>query len=193
MVVADELRDDAEYEEIVTDIREECGKYGAVLSLKVPRPTWTADGAVDIMPPAVRAWSVVGFLWICMEWDRLASANLRHQHLTPFFLTHNPTSNHDVNRWARSSSSSGTRTGPTRRRWPSATGSSPGAPSRAPSGTRASTPRGPWPNKSLLVWGERRGWCVGGSKGGRGKRRTDVTGPWGTFCKWRDVRVWRTE
>lgn len=54
MVVAEELRDDAEYEEIVTDIREECGKYGAVLSLKVPRPTWTDAGAVDIMPPAVR-------------------------------------------------------------------------------------------------------------------------------------------
>ena len=54
MVVADELKDDAEYEEIVTDIREECGKYGAVLSLKVPRPTWKDDGSIDFMPPAVR-------------------------------------------------------------------------------------------------------------------------------------------
>ncbi len=54
MVVAEELKDDAEYEEIVTDIREECSKYGQVLSLKVPRPTWTDEGTIDIMPPAVR-------------------------------------------------------------------------------------------------------------------------------------------
>lgn len=54
MVVAEELKDDAEYEEIVTDIREECSKYGPVLSLKVPRPSWKEDGAIDVMPPAVR-------------------------------------------------------------------------------------------------------------------------------------------
>lgn len=63
MVVADELKDDAEYEEIVTDIREECGKYGAVLSLKVPRPTWKDDGSIDFMPPAVRVcllWGLAG-------------------------------------------------------------------------------------------------------------------------------------
>ena len=35
MVIAEELKDDTEYEEIVTDIREECTKYGTVLSLKV--------------------------------------------------------------------------------------------------------------------------------------------------------------
>jgi splicing factor U2AF subunit len=33
-----ELLDDAEYGEIVSDMREEAGKYGAVLSLAVPRP-----------------------------------------------------------------------------------------------------------------------------------------------------------
>lgn len=55
MVVADELKDEAEYEEIVTDIREECSKFGQVLSLKVPRPSWKEDGSIDAMPPAVRA------------------------------------------------------------------------------------------------------------------------------------------
>ncbi len=53
MVVAEELWDDGEYEEIVADIREECTKYGAVLSLKVPRPTYKEDGSVDVAPPMV--------------------------------------------------------------------------------------------------------------------------------------------
>ena len=35
MVVAEELKDDTEYEEIVTDIREECSKFGPVVSLRV--------------------------------------------------------------------------------------------------------------------------------------------------------------
>ncbi|XP_071947763.1 splicing factor U2AF 50 kDa subunit-like [Antedon mediterranea] len=38
MVTADELRNLEEYEEIVDDVREECGKYGLVRSLEVPRP-----------------------------------------------------------------------------------------------------------------------------------------------------------
>lgn len=53
MVVAEELRDDNEYEEIVMDIKEECGKYGQVVSLKVPRPSYKEDGSVDVSPPGV--------------------------------------------------------------------------------------------------------------------------------------------
>ncbi|XP_039595269.1 splicing factor U2AF 65 kDa subunit-like [Polypterus senegalus] len=38
MVMAEELVDDEEYEEILEDIREECGKYGSVRSIEIPRP-----------------------------------------------------------------------------------------------------------------------------------------------------------
>ncbi|PNS20868.1 hypothetical protein CAC42_2799 [Sphaceloma murrayae] len=39
MVVADELIDNDEYEEICEDVRDECSKYGTVLDLKIPRPS----------------------------------------------------------------------------------------------------------------------------------------------------------
>jgi len=38
MVTEEELRDEEEYEDILEDIREECGKYGEVRSLEIPRP-----------------------------------------------------------------------------------------------------------------------------------------------------------
>ncbi|CAH0384059.1 unnamed protein product [Bemisia tabaci] len=38
MVTPDELRDDDEYEDILEDIKEECGKYGIVRSVEIPRP-----------------------------------------------------------------------------------------------------------------------------------------------------------
>lgn len=38
MVMPDELVDDEDYEEILEDIREECCKYGNVLSIEIPRP-----------------------------------------------------------------------------------------------------------------------------------------------------------
>ncbi|KAL6102459.1 u2af2 [Pungitius sinensis] len=38
MVVAEELVDDEDYEEILDDVREECRKYGAVRSVEIPRP-----------------------------------------------------------------------------------------------------------------------------------------------------------
>ena len=38
MVVAEELNDDDEYEDILEDIREECSKFGPVRSLEIPRP-----------------------------------------------------------------------------------------------------------------------------------------------------------
>jgi len=38
VVSEEELRDDAEFADILEDMREECGKYGAVLALRIPRP-----------------------------------------------------------------------------------------------------------------------------------------------------------
>ncbi|XP_032822926.1 splicing factor U2AF 50 kDa subunit-like isoform X1 [Petromyzon marinus] len=38
MVTPEELVDDEEYEDILEDIREECGKYGSVRSVEIPRP-----------------------------------------------------------------------------------------------------------------------------------------------------------
>eukprot|EP00640_Fibrocapsa_japonica_P001964 CAMPEP_0113940100 /NCGR_PEP_ID=MMETSP1339-20121228/6282_1 /TAXON_ID=94617 /ORGANISM="Fibrocapsa japonica" /LENGTH=536 /DNA_ID=CAMNT_0000943799 /DNA_START=46 /DNA_END=1656 /DNA_ORIENTATION=- /assembly_acc=CAM_ASM_000762 len=38
MVTTDELMDDTTYQEIVEDTRDECGKYGAVQSMEIPRP-----------------------------------------------------------------------------------------------------------------------------------------------------------
>eukprot|EP01018_Ginkgo_biloba_P036745 Gb_01578 [translate_table: standard] len=38
VVSADELRDDEEFDEILEDMREECGKFGSILNLVIPRP-----------------------------------------------------------------------------------------------------------------------------------------------------------
>ncbi|KAF9358394.1 U2 small nuclear RNA auxiliary factor 2 [Mortierella sp. AD094] len=38
MVTPEELEDDQEYEDIVDDIRDECGKFGRVVDVKIPRP-----------------------------------------------------------------------------------------------------------------------------------------------------------
>lgn len=38
MITAEELEDEDEYEDIVEDVKEECGKYGIVTSLEIPRP-----------------------------------------------------------------------------------------------------------------------------------------------------------
>jgi len=38
MVVEEELQDEEEYEDILDDIREECGKFGTVRSIEIPRP-----------------------------------------------------------------------------------------------------------------------------------------------------------
>lgn len=43
MVTPEELRDEDEYEDIQEDIREECGKYGVVRSVEIPRPIEGVD------------------------------------------------------------------------------------------------------------------------------------------------------
>ncbi|TKA54479.1 hypothetical protein B0A53_03172 [Rhodotorula sp. CCFEE 5036] len=48
MVSVDELTNDQDYEEILEDIKEECGKFGVVQEVKIPRPVKTANGKVDI-------------------------------------------------------------------------------------------------------------------------------------------------
>ena len=43
MVTPEELEDDEEFEDIIEDIREECGKYGVVVSIEIPRPIEGVD------------------------------------------------------------------------------------------------------------------------------------------------------
>lgn len=43
MVTTDELVDDEEYEDILMDIQDECGKYGLVKSIEIPRPIEGVD------------------------------------------------------------------------------------------------------------------------------------------------------
>eukprot|EP00246_Nothoceros_aenigmaticus_P000819 TRINITY_DN11054_c1_g3_i1.p1 TRINITY_DN11054_c1_g3~~TRINITY_DN11054_c1_g3_i1.p1 ORF type:complete len:423 (+),score=69.81 TRINITY_DN11054_c1_g3_i1:333-1601(+) len=43
VVSTEELRDDSEFEEILDDMREECGKYGKITNLVIPRPSSTGD------------------------------------------------------------------------------------------------------------------------------------------------------
>ncbi|CAM6041317.1 unnamed protein product [Sphagnum compactum] len=43
VVSADELKDDEEYKEILEDMREECGKFGNLVELVIPRPGPTGD------------------------------------------------------------------------------------------------------------------------------------------------------
>nr|CAD2146600.1 unnamed protein product [Meloidogyne enterolobii] len=44
LVVEEELQKDDEYEEILEDIRDECNKYGNVISLEIPRPGYEERG-----------------------------------------------------------------------------------------------------------------------------------------------------
>jgi splicing factor U2AF subunit len=48
MVAVEELTNDEDYTEIVEDIKEECGKFGTVEEVKIPRPVKTDKGRVDI-------------------------------------------------------------------------------------------------------------------------------------------------
>ena len=43
MVVPEELTDEEEYEDILEDIREECGRFGEVRSIEIPRPVPGVD------------------------------------------------------------------------------------------------------------------------------------------------------
>ncbi|XP_063446983.1 splicing factor U2AF 50 kDa subunit-like, partial [Mytilus trossulus] len=43
MITPEELEDEEEYEDILEDVKEECGKYGVVRSLEIPRPIKGVD------------------------------------------------------------------------------------------------------------------------------------------------------
>lgn len=51
-----ELADDGEYSEILEDMKEECGRYGAVRSLHIPRPNTVGGpdppGVGKVPPPS---------------------------------------------------------------------------------------------------------------------------------------------
>jgi hypothetical protein len=47
MVTAAELADEEEYEDIVADVEEECGKYGALERITIPKPTADGTGPND--------------------------------------------------------------------------------------------------------------------------------------------------
>lgn len=61
MVTNEELKDEEEYEDICEDIKEECGKYGSVRSLEIPRPIDGVDvpgcGKVSIAVVSGMAYS----------------------------------------------------------------------------------------------------------------------------------------
>lgn len=48
MITVDELRDDEEYEDILEDVKEECGKLGQLVSLEIPRPRPGVDDGEGI-------------------------------------------------------------------------------------------------------------------------------------------------
>lgn len=47
MVTMEDLIDDQDYADLVEDIKEECGKYGTVIDVKIPRPVLNENGKVD--------------------------------------------------------------------------------------------------------------------------------------------------
>ncbi|XP_014664494.1 PREDICTED: splicing factor U2AF 50 kDa subunit-like isoform X2 [Priapulus caudatus] len=68
MVSPDELADEDEYEDIVDDVREECGKYGVVKSIEIPRPIEGVD--------------VPGCGKIFVEFNSVLDCQKAQQHLT---------------------------------------------------------------------------------------------------------------
>eukprot|EP00244_Chara_vulgaris_P012085 TRINITY_DN6254_c0_g1_i2.p1 TRINITY_DN6254_c0_g1~~TRINITY_DN6254_c0_g1_i2.p1 ORF type:complete len:149 (+),score=30.32 TRINITY_DN6254_c0_g1_i2:3-449(+) len=48
VVSPDELKEDEEYEDIMEDMREECGKYGTLTDLVIPRPSPTGEDAPGV-------------------------------------------------------------------------------------------------------------------------------------------------
>ncbi len=47
MVTPDEISDDGEFADILSDVNDECAKYGAVRRVKIPRPQDLARSACE--------------------------------------------------------------------------------------------------------------------------------------------------
>ena len=62
MVTEEELKDEEEYEDILEDIREECGKYGEVRSLEIPRPLPGVD-----VPGVGKVRNVLFYSLLCIK------------------------------------------------------------------------------------------------------------------------------
>ena len=69
MVEPDELKDDEMYEEIYEDVKDECGKHGAVKGLQIPRPHPNGDQVVP------------GLGKIFVSFEEIDGANKALQHL----------------------------------------------------------------------------------------------------------------
>jgi len=65
MVTPEELVNAEEYDEIIEDIKEECGKYGSILDVKVPRPAVASNGKMDVK--ATEALPDVGKVFVMYE------------------------------------------------------------------------------------------------------------------------------
>lgn len=66
MVTADDLQDEQEYQDIYEDVKEECGSFGDVEDLRIPRPVkrdkskWNAEGGVLAAQEATRIDEAAG-------------------------------------------------------------------------------------------------------------------------------------
>lgn len=75
MVAVEELIKDDDYADIVEDIKEECGKYGTVEDVKIPRPVATEKGRVDIK--ASESVKGLGKVFVLFEKPEETTAALR--------------------------------------------------------------------------------------------------------------------
>ena len=75
MVSVDELTNDADYADIVDDIKDECGNFGKVEDVKIPRPVKTAAGKVDIK--ASEAVKDLGKVFVLFEKEDETTAALK--------------------------------------------------------------------------------------------------------------------
>ncbi|KAK4702393.1 splicing factor U2AF 65 kDa subunit, partial [Phenoliferia sp. Uapishka_3] len=75
MVAVEELTNDEDYKDILEDIREECGKYGTVEEVKIPRPIATEKGRVDIK--ASEAIKDLGKVFVMFEKEEETTKALR--------------------------------------------------------------------------------------------------------------------
>lgn len=75
MVAIEELLSDEDYVEIVEDIKEECGKFGTVLEVKIPRPVKTSNGKVDVK--ASEAVKDLGKVFVLFEKEEETTTALK--------------------------------------------------------------------------------------------------------------------
>jgi len=75
MVAIEELVNDQDFEEIVEDIKDECGKFGQVEEVKIPRPVANDKGKVDAK--ASEAVKDLGKVFVLFDKEEATTAALR--------------------------------------------------------------------------------------------------------------------